>query len=208
MIIPPPSAALKKVPIPSADMERVAAYVQAMTKPVISGVGAGETRPSPGPQADRPHAAVPPADLFIMAAFLQPEVFADARCRAVRADGEDDDGEVRRLAAREDTVRGCPGVFSHLHPRADQRPVSVISVRLLRRAGSRTRQGTTPPRAASSCKGCSGHPDRWMVRTTQPSAARRVVKAMRDASELRRGRMGWNTGRWNTRMSRSMNCCL
>jgi len=43
MIIPPPSAALKKVPIPSADMERVAAYVQAMTKPVISGVGAGET---------------------------------------------------------------------------------------------------------------------------------------------------------------------
>lgn len=50
---------------------------------------------------------------------------------------------------------------------------------LLRRAGSRTRQGTTPPRAASSCEGCSGHPDRWMVRTSQPSAARRVVKAMR-----------------------------
>jgi hypothetical protein len=63
-------------------------------------------------------------------------------------------------------------------------PSDRSSVRLLRRAGSRTRQGTTPPRAASSCEGCSGHPDRWMVRTSKPSAARRVVKAMRGGAGL------------------------
>ena len=49
--------------------------------------------------------------------------------------------------------------------------------RLQETCSGMTRQGTTPPRAASSCEGCRGHPARWMVRTTQPSGSRRVVKA-------------------------------
>jgi hypothetical protein len=85
-------------------------------------------------------------------------------------------------------------------------------VRLSRRAGSRTRQGTTPPRAASSCEGCSGHPDRWVVGTRKRSAARRVVKAMRVRDDahvipvlvlLDAFEWDGNTRRWSTRMSRS-----
>ena len=71
-------AALKKVPLPSVDIkDRVHAYVQSLTQPVIRGVAAGEqlTVEWPGPR-DK-FAAAPHVDLFVLAAFLEPNKFAE-----------------------------------------------------------------------------------------------------------------------------------
>lgn len=69
--------ALKRIPLPSVDIKtRVEAYVQSLTKPLIRGVAAGETLTVEWPGPPRQFAAPPPADLFVLAAFLQPEQFA------------------------------------------------------------------------------------------------------------------------------------
>jgi hypothetical protein len=62
-------------------------------------------------------------------------------------------------------------------------------LRLGVRFGSEGGRGQVPPRnnpaqgRIEAVRAAAAHPDRWMVRTTQPSAARRVVKPMRRAGQ-------------------------
>lgn len=71
--------ALKRIPLPAADIrQRVEAYVQSLTQPVIRGVAAGERLTVEWPGYPRTLGAPPPphVDLFTLVAFLQPEQFA------------------------------------------------------------------------------------------------------------------------------------
>ena len=92
--------ALRSVPTPSADIEqRVKAYLDALTKPIVHGVAAGEQLVVEWPRARDQFAAAPHVDLFVLAAFLQPDVFAARLLASIHkaAPPSDRDAQVKDL---------------------------------------------------------------------------------------------------------------
>ena len=92
--------ALKQIPLPAVDIkDRVHAYIQALTQPVICGVAAGEQLTVEWPRARDQFAAAPHVDLFVLAAFLEPVKFAERLLASIHkaAPPADRDAQIKQL---------------------------------------------------------------------------------------------------------------
>ena len=78
------------------------AYVQSLTQPVIRGVAAGEQLSVEWPRARDQFAAAPHVDLFVLAAFLEPQKFAERLLATIHksAPPVDRDDQIASLSSK------------------------------------------------------------------------------------------------------------